>query len=330
MSSLSLEQYNQACYYNLSQGWPLAIARDITVNQGSLILCPSSSQPEDSIEIAAMINPAIQHYDWAGAKGVKMVAGWTRYDSSAVSNSNIRCGWRLIYPESWISQANFILKALQVTTNYENYVVVDRASFELTISGTRQPPPQGYLFLCSVANLQCGPSSFRWPNFPASNTAGFPIIELRTWVTTRSWNANVYQGIRQFYEAKGFNPDTQDVARHLKHPLWELSVEVDVPLKNVDDECDSGQETSSYTVSGESDKEEYFDCDESKSKAEQTSDDGCPPESESNKRYGISSSEGSAGFLTASEMPSSWKTVELVKLALTLVLLLVSLLEYFC
>jgi hypothetical protein len=43
----------------------------------------------------------------------------------------------------------------------------------------------------------------------------------------KSWDASVYTGLRQFHQAKGFDPDSQDVARHLGQPLYQLLSETD-------------------------------------------------------------------------------------------------------
>jgi hypothetical protein len=59
---------------------------------------------------------------------------------------------------------------------------------------------------------------------------GFPSISLSTNVYGRSWDASVYAGLRQFHQAKGFDPDSQDVARHLHHPLWQLASDMDAPF----------------------------------------------------------------------------------------------------
>ncbi|KAJ6512457.1 hypothetical protein C8R45DRAFT_776158, partial [Mycena sanguinolenta] len=56
----------------------------------------------------------------------------------------------------------------------------------------------------------------------AANLA-FPSFRLSTEVEENSWDASVYAGLRQFHEAKGFDPDSQDVARHLGHPLFQVS-----------------------------------------------------------------------------------------------------------
>jgi hypothetical protein len=38
-----------------------------------------------------------------------------------------------------------------------------------------------------------------------------------------SWDASVYDGIRQYHEAKGFGPYSHEVALELGSPLFQLS-----------------------------------------------------------------------------------------------------------
>ncbi|KAJ7366410.1 hypothetical protein DFH08DRAFT_678573, partial [Mycena albidolilacea] len=51
---------------------------------------------------------------------------------------------------------------------------------------------------------------------------GFPTFRCTTEVVGCSWDASVYEGLRKFHQAKGFDSDTQDLAWHLGHPLYEL------------------------------------------------------------------------------------------------------------
>jgi hypothetical protein len=104
----------------------------------------------------------------------------------------------------------------------------------------------GFLFLCPERDFQTGPSSFRWPACPAywsldssgverlsaedATALGFPFISLHTEVRGRSWDTSVYAGLRLFHQAKGFDPDSQDVARHLGHALYQLTPEADGPF----------------------------------------------------------------------------------------------------
>jgi hypothetical protein len=59
---------------------------------------------------------------------------------------------------------------------------------------------------------------------------GFPAIEFKMEVRALSWDANVYDGIRQFHEAKGFDPYSQEVAIALGWPLLELSRDLETLL----------------------------------------------------------------------------------------------------
>jgi hypothetical protein len=56
---------------------------------------------------------------------------------------------------------------------------------------------------------------------------GFPDIQLCIEVLGKSWDSSVYAGIRQFHEAKGFDPLSQEVAAELGGPLFQVSYERD-------------------------------------------------------------------------------------------------------
>jgi hypothetical protein len=102
-------------------------------------------------------------------------------------------------------------------------------------------PSDGFLYLCPPVDFQIGPSSFEWPDRPAywsldltgadplsvedAANLGFPSLRLFTEIRGRSWDTSVYTGLRQFHRAKSFDPDSQDVARHLRHPLLKLTRE---------------------------------------------------------------------------------------------------------
>ncbi|KAJ7635436.1 hypothetical protein B0H17DRAFT_1217279 [Mycena rosella] len=107
--------------------------------------------------------------------------------------------------------------------------------------------PPGYLFLCPLADMALDvPSRFRLPDCPTywsldpsgtkhltmeeAEKLGFPIFTIEVKVAGWSWDESVYNGIRQFHQAKGFGPDSQDVAHKLGHKLYEISKEPDVPF----------------------------------------------------------------------------------------------------
>ncbi|KAJ7822138.1 hypothetical protein B0H13DRAFT_2448403, partial [Mycena leptocephala] len=126
----------------------------------------------------------------------------------------------------WLSQANHIFSCLGITTDFTDYVIVHKAFFRINVLKASGNPPPGYLFVCPEKDLQIGPSSFRMPDCPAywsldpsgaerlsleeATELGFPRIRLRTSVRADSWDADVYAAICQFYQAKGFDPDSQD------------------------------------------------------------------------------------------------------------------------
>jgi hypothetical protein len=56
---------------------------------------------------------------------------------------------------------------------------------------------------------------------------GFPSISFSTEIYGIFWDDSVYAGLWQFHQAKGFDPDTQDVARHVGEPLCQLTSEID-------------------------------------------------------------------------------------------------------
>lgn len=116
-------------------------------------------------------------------------------------------------------------------------------SFTVEVSGTTEDAPAGFLFLCPVNDLQNMASSFRWPrchaywsfdpsgverlNVEEATQHGFPSIRLIPTIDIWYWDASIYAGLRQFHQANGFDPDSQDVARHLRNRLYQLSSEMD-------------------------------------------------------------------------------------------------------
>ncbi|KAF8214463.1 hypothetical protein K438DRAFT_1801466 [Mycena galopus ATCC 62051] len=146
---------------------------------------------------------------------------------------------------SWPSQANHIFSCLQIKSNFEDYMYVAGVSFNVEIGpwDMTKKPPEGFLFLAPPTDFQTGSSSLCWPDFPAywsldpkdARQLGFPSIVLTTEVRGYSWDKTVYAGLRQFHQAKGFDPDSQEVARYLGESLYQLSPGADVPFAYVDD-----------------------------------------------------------------------------------------------
>jgi hypothetical protein len=98
----------------------------------------------------------------------------------------------------------------------------------------------GYLFLCPLADLQVdAPTRFRAPAQPAywsldpsgvkrlsgkvAEDLGFPAIHVQMGALVQSWDTSVYDRIRQFHEAEGFDPHSQEVVIELGWPLLQVS-----------------------------------------------------------------------------------------------------------
>ncbi|KAJ6534558.1 hypothetical protein B0H10DRAFT_1859275 [Mycena sp. CBHHK59/15] len=113
--------------------------------------------------------------------------------------------------------------------------------------GAKETVPSGFLFLCPLTDFQSVDSNhFRIPDCAAywsldpsgverlgmeeAEKLGFPSIELDIRVEGHSWDANIYAGLRQFHSGKGFEPDSQDLTRHLGYPFFQLSREFTPPF----------------------------------------------------------------------------------------------------
>ncbi|KAJ7775326.1 hypothetical protein B0H16DRAFT_41957 [Mycena metata] len=139
----------------------------------------------------------------------------------------------------------------------------------------------GYLFLCPNKDFRAGPTSLRWPDCPAywsldplgvdrlsmeeATRLGFPALQPSTKIHGVSWDAGVYAGLRQFHQAKGFDPNSQNIALRLDQPLFRLS----------------GDSNPAFTHVGELSKDDdnWFDDDTDK---EHTSEDSEAEKSSSN------------------------------------------------
>ncbi|KAJ6580611.1 hypothetical protein B0H19DRAFT_1111916 [Mycena capillaripes] len=251
---LTLDNYHRICWLDISQSREFYCGSACTpLKLGAIISCSSENRFEDSVEIALLqdARASIHGPLWPVNTREMMEDGWIRYNSDEISDTTFSFDI-FLSGTLWLSQANHIFNRLQITSNFENYVFVEYIVFKIIIPATTANIPKGFLFLCPETHFQAGPSSFTWPNCPAywsldaSGTErlsmdeamrlGFPAPKLSTKIWGRSWDASVYAGLRQFHRAKGFNPDSQDVARHLGHPLYQLVSEVDAPFAHVDDE----------------------------------------------------------------------------------------------
>ncbi|KAF7349756.1 hypothetical protein MSAN_01702700 [Mycena sanguinolenta] len=258
IGSLAFERWYSPCHQFLAQYRSSDISMHGEVKLGTIIHCPAGRQFQDAVEIAYAL-PGLDRglrlgdvfwYRHPPTFGDERLVtsreesedGSVRYNSGDVFGRTISLVHSRDYVEAWFSQANYIFTQLKISSNYSDYVFVYWVHFSLHIRIPNQNPPDSYLFLCSPADFQTGPMSFQWPTHPAywsldpsgskplsheeAANLGFLSMELKTEVRVVFWDDAVYSAQRKFHVAKGFDPDGQDVARELGHPLYELSVSV--------------------------------------------------------------------------------------------------------
>ncbi|KAJ7252279.1 hypothetical protein C8J57DRAFT_1665162 [Mycena rebaudengoi] len=215
---------------------------------------------ENSIEIAFATDCGVYDAGWL-TRDPSIEDFWNPMDYSEEGTSILRNGWirvnsanvedeyqRQIFSDnsrswSWLAQANHIFNSLDIKSNFEDYVFVERIRYSLKFFGANFLPP-GYLFLCPLVELETEvPGCLGIPDCPAywsldpsgaerlspekASNVGFPEIGLCTQVYGRSWDSSVHAGIRQFHEAKCFDPYDQEVALELGVPLFQVSCDQD-------------------------------------------------------------------------------------------------------
>ncbi|KAK7006303.1 hypothetical protein R3P38DRAFT_2794044 [Favolaschia claudopus] len=213
VESLALEDYHMICGEMFSKYQYYMLSSTCPIHMGSVNHAVPDVDLDNSVEIASLL-PSELKWDahWQISRNQELhkhigfrVRGWTRFLSSELSD--LSWFWFPVwYPHSpnlWLSQANHIFYRSAIKSNFDNY------------------------------------ASFKWPECPAywsldssgverlsteeASRLGFPVISPKTEFYGWSWEDSVYTGLREFHQAKGFHPDSQDVARHLKYPLFDLS-----------------------------------------------------------------------------------------------------------
>ncbi|KAJ7079695.1 hypothetical protein C8R44DRAFT_722870 [Mycena epipterygia] len=174
-----------------------------------------------------------------------MENGWSRFHSSFVNGVIRRTIWRGTDFGSWLSQANYVFSELLTPPKHGDCLLIESIEYQLSFSSPSENLPEGYLFLCPledfrdhdgrwISNPECpaywslDPSGQQRLSAAEASRIGFSSLTLERILWGRSWTENVYAALSHFHAGKGFDPSSQDVVRHLGHPLYVLFSSADV------------------------------------------------------------------------------------------------------
>ncbi|KAF7353194.1 hypothetical protein MSAN_01507100 [Mycena sanguinolenta] len=258
ISSLSGDQYHGLCsQYPIARVHSFQTSTEHPVGPG---VFRSHFQHGTWVRITEPLQippEAEPHWDHIDAPGELLPNSWLRYDSGRTYP--LRLELQLCSPpydihKAWLAQANRIFAELKEEVHVEDYVCAYGVEFILRIADECHMP-EGYLFICPPQDFCIEPHLYQWPPCPVywsldpsgaerlstedARILGFPAIHIETRIVGFSWDRSVYEGLRRFHEGKGCNPESQEVARQLGYPLYELlgdlSSEVPFPVHRVGD-----------------------------------------------------------------------------------------------
>ncbi|KAJ7509633.1 hypothetical protein B0H11DRAFT_1960453 [Mycena galericulata] len=210
--------------------------------------------PAQFVELASVPSPGIYDGGWnhLGRNGVAMQNGWTRFQCSEFSGIAVSRNFRASEHDMHVlfSQAGHILSSLNITSNYEEYRWTQALYFHLPL---KKHLPDGYLFLCPSNDLKTPGDGFfqitdcqAYWSLEASGiqklsaeeavSLGFPAPVLQVQLISENLGEYEYGTLRKFHQAKGFDPDSQDVARHLGYPLYQICGHPAPPFTHVEEE----------------------------------------------------------------------------------------------
>ncbi|KAJ7079673.1 hypothetical protein C8R44DRAFT_90946 [Mycena epipterygia] len=151
--------------------------------------------------------------------------------------------------------------------NPEDCVLVCSIHYRLTFSVTSENIPEGYLFLSPLRNFQSDNGTWirhpEWPAYWSLNPSGsqrltpeeafrlgFPSLMLEVYVTGKSWHETVYAALNRFHTGKGFDVDSQDISRHLGHPLYALSCSSNIDVAHSPEVSPEGRQRFKFIMIG--------------------------------------------------------------------------------
>ncbi|KAJ7076311.1 hypothetical protein C8R44DRAFT_826822 [Mycena epipterygia] len=228
ISSLTLNQFHHTmCYLYLSTFSPRPVHDKIQL--GAIV-----SLDGDSIqEVAYIPNASFRDSGWTGSS----------FDNAEITPTHMENGWSRWCTtnwECWLSQTNYVFSQLPTPPKHEDCFFIEDINYQLSFSSPSENLPDGYLFLCPLedlrdddgawlANPECpaywslDPSGSQRLSTEEASSLEFPSLNWKTYVQGCSWDEGLYLALSRFHTAKGFDPNSQELARHLEQPLYHLS-----------------------------------------------------------------------------------------------------------
>ncbi|KAF7353365.1 hypothetical protein MSAN_01525100 [Mycena sanguinolenta] len=256
ISSLDEDEYHQLCSMPVTaHSSTFTVSTRLPIPRGPAIFRPdfekrTLSRITQGLHVGGGQKRDIGWFDY-GIQGEILPNSWMRYDSRRACDLHSEF-WVVPWVRSlkfWLAQANHVFALLETAEpEFEDYVCMHGTVFILRcVPNLRNiEGPEGHLFVCPPEHFQTGEDLFQWPECPAywsldpsgaarlspekAEILGFPIIHIETRISGYSWDSSVYAGLRRFHAGKEFDPSSQDVAKCLGYPLFELSCEEAAPL----------------------------------------------------------------------------------------------------
>ncbi|KAK7035606.1 hypothetical protein R3P38DRAFT_2517638, partial [Favolaschia claudopus] len=271
IDALTIEQYHQIWHLYFGATTEAQFSLTTTVHLGALYHATGHHDLGNPVAIAPTqdIDDCLNRA-WRLSSRIRAVdpkphitdSGWNRFAVSELiprpgEEINLYLWAKLGNSDLWLSQANHVLNRLGVFLNPDNYALLNEIWFKVEIDPQSATSTVGwhsldaFLFLCPPQSLQVGPASFKCPGCVGywsldplgvdrlspeqAAELAFPTISISIRGRVRFWSDTAYAGLRQFHQGKGFNPNSQDLARHLGVPLYQLYCDYEKSL-NVDGE----------------------------------------------------------------------------------------------
>ncbi|KAJ7642180.1 hypothetical protein FB45DRAFT_1022883 [Roridomyces roridus] len=254
MSSISLESYQDIWYSNLCDYRWLTAPTGMQIQLGSIFYVPNLAEGgklDEAHQVAGIqaVDAAasfwctedahvydVWHPILPSEEGTFVFpeSGWIRVDSACVRDTYcLHANVDPAIPKAWMTQASHIFASLGIQKNRHNYVFFDCLRLMMHFSGSPDNLPPGYLFLFPQQVDRC-PAYWSIDPFGVERLTpeeavgmGFPEFQLDMKILVLFWLDELYAAMREVHAAKGYDPDTLDVAKDLGYPLYKSPCETE-------------------------------------------------------------------------------------------------------